>query len=71
MQAKEPEIPHGTSSDKVAEAFQPMVASQNFEKDLVSTTLPAGGASKEKDKEVPIEATDKAPKSKLQIKLKP
>ena len=71
MQAKEPEIPHGTSSDKVAEAFQPMVASQNFEKDLASTTLPAGGASKEKDKEVPIEATDKAPKSKLQIKLKP
>ena len=69
--AKEAEIQKGTSSDKVAEALQPEAASQNFEKDLASTTLPVGGAPKEKDKEVPPEAADKAPKSKLQIKLKP
>jgi len=30
-----------------------------------------GGVSKEKEKEVPPEATDKAPKSRVQIKLKP
>ena len=64
-QAKEPEIPYGTSSNKVAEALQPRAASQSFERDLASTTLPMGKASKEKDKEVPIEAADKAPKSKL------
>ena len=64
-QAKEPEIPQGTSSDKVAEALQPGAVSQSFEKDLALTTLPIGGASKEKDKEVPPEAADKAPKSKL------
>ena len=70
-QAKEPEAPQGTSSDKVAEALQPGAASQSFEKELASTTLPVGGASKEKEKEVPPEATDKAPQSKLEIKLKP
>ena len=64
-QTKEPEIPQGTSSDKVAEALQPGAVSQSFEKDLALTTLPIGGASKEKDKEVPPEAADKAPKSKL------
>ena len=64
-QTKEPEIPQGTSSDKVAEALQPGVVSQRFEKDLALTTLPMGGASKEKDKEVPPKAADKAPKSKL------
>ena len=57
--------------DKVAESLQPRVASQNFEKELASTTLPVGGASKEKEKEILPEATDKAPKSKPQIKLKP
>ena len=70
-QAKEPEAPQGTSSDKVAEALQPGAASQSFENELASTTLPVGGASKEKEKEVPPEATNKAPQSKLQIKLKP
>ena len=64
-QAKEADIQKGTSSDKVAEAFQPGVASASFEKDLASTILPVGGVSKEKDKEVPPEAADKAPKSKL------
>ena len=57
--------------DKVAEALQPGETSESFENDLALTILPVGGASKEKDKEVPLEAADKAPKSKLQIKLKP
>ena len=70
-QAKEPEAPQGASSDKVAEALQPGAASQSFEKELALTTLPVGGASKEKEKEIPPEAIDKAPKSKVQIKLKP
>ena len=68
-QDKELETLKGASSDKVAGSLQPGAASQSFEKELVSTTLPVGGASKEK--EVPPEATDKALKSKLQIKLKP
>ena len=70
-QAKEPEVPQGTSSDKVAKAPQLGAASQSFEQALALTTLPVGGAFKEKDKEVPPKATDKAPKAKLQIKLKP
>ena len=70
-QGKDPEIQKGTSSNKVAKALQPRAASQSFEKDLASTTLPVGGASKEKDKEVPPKPANKAPKSKLQIKLKP
>ena len=68
---KEAEIQKGTSSDKVAEALQPGTTSESFENDLTSTTLPVEGVSKEKDKEVSPEAADKAPKSKLQIKLKP
>ena len=63
---KEPEALKGASSNKEAGA-----ASQSFEKELVLTTLPVGGASKEKEKEVPHEGTDKASKSNLQIKLKP
>ena len=70
-QDKEPETLKGSSSDKVAEALQPGAASQGFEKEPASTTLPVGGASKEKEKEIPPEATDKAPKSGVQIKLKP
>ena len=45
--------------------------SQSFEKELALTTLPMGGASKEKEKEIPPESTDKTSKSKRQIKLKP
>ena len=71
QQVKEPEAPQGTSSDKVAEASQVGAASQSFEQALAVTTLPVGGASKEKDNEVLPEAVDKAPKAKLQIKLKP
>ena len=72
-QAKEVDIQKGTSSDKIAEVLQSGAASARFEKDLASTILPMGRASKDKDKdkEVPPETTDKASKSKLQIKLKP
>ena len=60
-----------SSSDKVTEAPQPRVAFQDFEKQLASVTLPIEEALKEKEKEIPPEAANKAPKSKLQIKLKP
>ena len=70
-QAKEPEAPQDTSSDKAAKVPQDGATSQSFEQALALTTLLAEGASKEKDKEVPPEAADKAPKAKLQIKLKP
>ena len=70
-QDKEPETLKGSSSDKVAESLQPGAASQGFEKELASTTLPMREASKEKEKEIPPEATDEAPKSRVQIKLKP
>ena len=52
--------------DKVTKA-----ASQDFVKQLALVTLPAEGSLKEKEKEDLPEATDKASKSKLQIKLKP
>ena len=68
-QAKEPESPKVISSDKATEVPKDGAASQSFEQALALTTLPAGGDSKEKDKEVPSEATDKAPKAKFQIKL--
>ena len=68
-QAKDPEAPQGTSSDKVAEIPQVGAASQSFEQALALTTLPARGAPKEKDKEVPPKVADKASKDKLQIKL--
>ena len=70
-QVKEVDIQKGTSSDKIVEVLQPRAASASFEKDLASTILSMGGASKDKDKEVPPETTNKASKSKLQIKLKP
>ena len=57
--------------DKVAEALQPGAASQDFEKELASTTLFVEGALKEKKKEILPEAAGKAPKFGLQIKLKP
>jgi len=68
---KEHEVPKETSLDKAAKVPQDGAASQSFEQALASTTLPAGEVPKEKEKVVPPEATDKAPKSKLQIKLKP
>ena len=57
--------------DKVTESPQPGAASQDFEKQLASVTLPAQGSLKGKEKETPPEVADQAPKSKLQIKLKP
>ena len=60
-----------SSLDKVIEAPQLEAASQDFEKQLALVTLPAEGSLKEKEKEAPLEAADQAPKSKLQIKLKP
>ena len=67
------DIQKDTSLDKIAEVLQPGAASASFEKDLASTILPMGEASKDKDKdkEIPPETTDKASKSKLHIKLKP
>ena len=62
-----------SSLDKVTEALQLGAAFRDFEKQLASVTLPAEGSlkEKEKEKEIPPEAVDKAPKSKPQIKLKP
>ena len=70
-QGREQETLKDSFSDKVTEALQPGAASQDFEKQLASTTLPEEGALKEKEKENPPEAADKAPKSRLQINLKP
>ena len=70
-QGREQKIQKGPSSDKVIEAPQPGAASQDFEKQLASVTLPAQGSLKGKEKETPPEVADQAPKSKLQIKLKP
>ena len=70
-QGKEQEIQKGLSSDKVTEAPQPGTASQDFEKQLASVTSPAQGSLKDKEKETPPKVADQAPKSKLQIKLKP
>ena len=70
-QGREQETLKEPSSDKVTEALQPGAASQDFEKQLASVTLPTEGSLKEKEKEIPPEAADQAPKSKLQIKLKP
>ena len=49
------EVVKRTSSAKAVEDPKDGPASQNFEKDLASTILPAGEASKEKkkDKDVP------------------
>ena len=55
----------------MTEAPQSEATSQDFEKQLALVTLPAEGSLKEKEKEDPLEAADKASKTKLQIKLKP
>ena len=70
-QGREQEALKDSSLDKVTEAPQPEAASQDFEKQLALVTLSAEGSLKEKEKEAPPEAADQAPKSKLQIKLKP
>ena len=70
-QGREQETLKGPSSDKVTKALQLGAASQDFEKQLASVILPAEGFLKGKEKETPPEVADQAPKSKLQIKLKP
>ena len=70
-QGREQEIQKGPSSNKVTEAPQPGTASQDCEKQLALVTLPAQGSLKGKEKETPPKVVDQAPKSKLQIKLKP
>ena len=55
----------------MTEAPQPGTASQDFEKQLASVTLPAKESLKDKEKETNSEAADQASKPKLQIKLKP
>ena len=70
-QGREQEILKGSSSDKVTEALQLGAATKDFEKQLASVTLPVEGSLKDKEKETPPKAADQAPKSKLQIKLKP
>ena len=68
-QGREQEIQKGPSSDKVTVAPQPGAASQDFEKQLASVTLPTQGSLKGKEKETLPKVADQAPKSKLQIKL--
>ena len=68
---KEPEAPREVSSDKATTIPEVKVASQGFQQDLVSTTMPAKGASKDKEGTITTEADNLANKtSKLQIKLK-
>ena len=57
--------------DKVTEASQARIASQDFEKQLALVTLPAQESLKGKEKEIPPQVADQAPKPKFQIKLKP
>ena len=52
-QGKEKETQKEPSSDKVTEASQPGIASQDFEKQLVLVTLPAQESLKGKEKEIP------------------
>ena len=70
-QGREQETLKDSSWDKVTEVPQSEAASQDFEKQLASVTLPAKGSLKEEEKRSPPEAADQAPKPKLQIKLKP
>ena len=55
----------------MTETPQPGTASQDFEEQLALVTLPIQESLKDKEKEITPEATDQAPKPKLQIKLKP
>ena len=70
-QGREQETLKDSSLDKVTEALQLGAASQDFEKKLASVTLSVEGSLKEKEKKIPPEVADQAPKSKLQIEFKP
>ena len=68
---KELEAPQEISLDKAAAVLEVGAASQGFQLDLASTTMPAEGASKDKEGMITTEADNPANKtSKLQIKLK-
>ena len=70
-QSRELEVSKETSSDKAAEVPQDGTTSQDFQQALASTTMPAEGASKDKEETIPTEADKPTNKtSKLQIKLK-
>ena len=70
-QPKEPEVSKDTSSGKAVEVPQDGAASQGFEQALALTTMPAEGASKDKEDTIPTEVDKPTSKtSKLQIKLK-
>ena len=60
-QGREQEILKGPSSDKVTETPQPGVASQDFEKQLASVTLPAEGSLNGKKKETPLKWLTRLP----------
>ena len=68
---KEPGAPQEVPSGKVAVVPKVGAASQGFQQDLASTTMPAEGASKDKEGTITTEADNPSNKtSKLQIKLK-
>ena len=70
-QPKEPEVSKDTSSNKTVEVPQDGAASQGFEQALALTTMPAEGASKDKEETIPIEVDKPTNKTlELQIKLK-
>ena len=68
---KEPEAPQEISLDKAAAVPKVGATSQGYRQDLASTTMPAEGASKDKEGTITTEADNPTNKtSKLQIKLK-
>ena len=66
-QGREQETLKESSSDKVTEALQPGAASQDFEKQLSSVTLPAKGSLKEKEKEIPSVQLTRLPNPKFRL----
>ena len=62
-QSKEPEVSKETSSDKATEIPQDGLASQDFQQALASITIPAEGASKDKEEMIPAEADKPANKT--------
>ena len=69
--AKKNIAPLEAALDKTVAASEAEVASQNFQQDLASTVLPAGGAVKDKEEVTTLEADKPASQApKFQIKLK-
>ena len=68
---KETGAPQEVPSDKAVAVPEVGAASQGFQQDLASTTMPAEGASKDKEGTITTEVDNPTNKtSKLQIKLK-